>query len=668
MNNEVYEDDVNSVAGYDERAAHQEPDFLVLEERIMFDGAMGAEAVDAAVDHAADAPSDPEPTADLEAAAAAVSIPASDQSEIYFIDSGVDNPDDLIAAIPDGAEVVVLDGSSDGLVQIASVLDGRSDLDAIHILSHGAPGEITLGNTTLDAASIDGHHADELATIKSALSDSADILIYGCDFGQDEATLAALAEATGADVAASDDDTGHADLGGDWDLEVASGEIETEGLEATEWSGTLDLVAEHDRFSGLVDYAATGGSLRAEPNTGNSAALNPTSTGELLLPAGITGSDVVGAYLYWAGSGNTIDTQVSLNGQLVTAQETHTAEYNPTERYFAGRADVTSIIQANGAGVYTFGGLTVDNGPPFSTFSTVMAGWSMTVVYRDSSLTANQSVVLLDGLELLLNDGIRTPSTTVDIQGLEITSDSGRLTTTVYEGDAATSTAETIRVNNADVGGTGIWNSVSNTPGVGNGAPAYGLDIETFDLSGLVSVGDTSVEVEISTGSNDQVLITNTVLTFESNLPPVGVDDTISVTEDTPTTQNVLANDTDNEGDPLTVSTVTAAMIDTNGDGTSDPLTLGAPTALTDSGGNPIGTITVAMNGNVTFDPAPDYNGPIPDLTYTPSDGTVDGNPATVSFGSITPVADIVDDSASTAEDTPVNTDVLANDGFTDPG
>ena len=44
MNNEVYEDDVNSVAGYDERAAHQEPDFLVLEERIMFDGAMGAEA------------------------------------------------------------------------------------------------------------------------------------------------------------------------------------------------------------------------------------------------------------------------------------------------------------------------------------------------------------------------------------------------------------------------------------------------------------------------------------------------------------------------------------------------------------------------------------------------------------------------------------------------
>ena len=85
MNNEVYEDDVNSVAGYDERAAHQEPDFLVLEERIMFDGAMGAEAVDAAVDHAADAPSDPEPTADLEAAAAAICSTLRASTGLYIV-------------------------------------------------------------------------------------------------------------------------------------------------------------------------------------------------------------------------------------------------------------------------------------------------------------------------------------------------------------------------------------------------------------------------------------------------------------------------------------------------------------------------------------------------------------------------------------------------------
>ncbi len=80
----------------------------------------------------------------------------------------------------------------------------------------------------------------------------------------------------------------------------------------------------------------------------------------------------------------------------------------------------------------------------------------------------------------------------------------------------------------------------------------------------------------------------------------------------------MLPNDTDVEGNPLTI---TSASIDTDGDGIADPLVLGTPTAITDLGGNPIGTLTVAANGDVTFDPAPNYTGPIPSLTYTP-DGT----------------------------------------------
>ena len=48
---------------------------------------------------------------------------------------------------------------------------------------------------------------------------------------------------TGADVAASDDVTGHADLGGDWDLEVYSGTVEVRSVVtpfgASAWHGTL---------------------------------------------------------------------------------------------------------------------------------------------------------------------------------------------------------------------------------------------------------------------------------------------------------------------------------------------------------------------------------------------------------------------------------------------
>src|SRR6056297_1124183 len=218
MSDEVNKNDVTSAADHDELAAHHEPDFMALEERIMFDGAMGAEAVDAAADRVLDETPEPQTTPDLEAAASAVAFTPPDRSEIYFIDSGIDDYESMIDAIPNGAEVVVLDSDSDGVEQMASVLDGRSDIDAIHILSHGSSGEIALGNATLDASGIAGIYSDELAVIGSALSDEADILIYGCDVGQDESILSALADVTGADVAASDDPTGAETRGGDWDL------------------------------------------------------------------------------------------------------------------------------------------------------------------------------------------------------------------------------------------------------------------------------------------------------------------------------------------------------------------------------------------------------------------------------------------------------------------
>ena len=82
-------------------------------------------------------------------------------------------------------------------------------------------------------ASMQGQYADELAIINQALTDEADWLIYGCNFGegvigQEAATL--LAELTGAEIAASNDLTGSTELGGDWDLEYRTGAIETQQI------------------------------------------------------------------------------------------------------------------------------------------------------------------------------------------------------------------------------------------------------------------------------------------------------------------------------------------------------------------------------------------------------------------------------------------------------
>ncbi|MBI1291051.1 DUF4347 domain-containing protein, partial [bacterium] len=231
-------------------------EFRELEPRIAFDAALGAAIVDVLGDappefhdgagdhsgatggHFADAVHSAEPLVD----AGDIAGP----SQIVFIDSRVEDAGDLLAGIDPSADIVFLDPDRDGVEQIAEVLASRSDVEAIHILAHGGSGHLTLGSGELNVDTIDGVHAGRLGEIGASLSANADILIYGCDFaaGQDGlAAVSALAEITGADIAASDDVTGHSSLGGDWDLEFEVGEIEARlavlESQASNWRHTL---------------------------------------------------------------------------------------------------------------------------------------------------------------------------------------------------------------------------------------------------------------------------------------------------------------------------------------------------------------------------------------------------------------------------------------------
>jgi hypothetical protein len=101
-------------------------------------------------------------------------------SELVVIDAGVADPDTLIAALPPGTAVLLLDPGRDGLEQIAAALQGRTGLTALHIVSHGAPGQIVLGSTLLGATTL-AAHADALAALGAALAEHGDLLLYGCD-------------------------------------------------------------------------------------------------------------------------------------------------------------------------------------------------------------------------------------------------------------------------------------------------------------------------------------------------------------------------------------------------------------------------------------------------------------------------------------------------------
>ena len=176
---------------------------------------------------------------------AATEAAQTHRQEIVFIDAGIDNAEQLLDALDrdrSALQVIWLDPNANGIDQISAALAGRSDIGAIHILSHGANGQVMLGNSTVDSATLT-QRADTITGWRSALTDDADILLYGCDVAGDAAGLTfieSLARLTGADVAASEDLTG---TGGDWVLERQIGAIDSIALSSMRWQGALGVTA-----------------------------------------------------------------------------------------------------------------------------------------------------------------------------------------------------------------------------------------------------------------------------------------------------------------------------------------------------------------------------------------------------------------------------------------
>ena len=160
---------------------------------------------------------------------------SGDIGEIMFIDPLIGGFETLLRGLPASIETLVLDPEQDGVRQMTQTLRRYRGVPAIHILSHGGPGTLALGGSALHASPLDARARKLAAALNAALAEDGDILIYGCNFGTGTTgrlAVQALARATGADVAASDDLTGNAALGGDWDLEVTEGNVAVQPLAA----------------------------------------------------------------------------------------------------------------------------------------------------------------------------------------------------------------------------------------------------------------------------------------------------------------------------------------------------------------------------------------------------------------------------------------------------
>lgn len=200
----------------------------VLEPRVMFDAA----AVETLATVTADATPEPVPAVDTSVLFDAPAV--TGLREAYVIDTSVQGYEALLAQVPAGAELFLIDASKPGLEQLNTALaSAGGSFDAIHVISHGTGGSLKLGSDIISNATLDSY-ATALQTLGDHLTAEGDLLLYGCDIAgtADGATfLAELSTLTGADVAASTDAT--AGPNGDVDLEALAG---TGSLETNPWA------------------------------------------------------------------------------------------------------------------------------------------------------------------------------------------------------------------------------------------------------------------------------------------------------------------------------------------------------------------------------------------------------------------------------------------------
>ncbi|MEG4959356.1 MULTISPECIES: DUF4347 domain-containing protein, partial [unclassified Microcoleus] len=157
----------------------------------------------------------------------AVGTLGTEISEIVFIDTAVADYQSLVAGVKPGIATVILDSKQDGIAQISEYIADCQEVSALHVICHGSPGSLQLGTAQLSLDTLNAY-ASELQKWGASLSAKAEILLYGCSVaaGWGKAFVEQISHLTKAKIAASTTLTGSAALGGDWQFQATTGEIE----------------------------------------------------------------------------------------------------------------------------------------------------------------------------------------------------------------------------------------------------------------------------------------------------------------------------------------------------------------------------------------------------------------------------------------------------------
>lgn len=484
--------------------------------------------------------------------------------EIVFIDSTVSHLDTLLAAIQPGIETVVLSGERHATAEMADLLLGRSGLEAIHVIAHGQPGEVSFGSGAVSLETLDDEAAD-LGAIGSALGEHGQLLLWSCGTGEGKrgATFVdALARAVRATVSAATGLVGSAELGGRWELDLPSKAVTAQVPLTTAGRAAycavlgankiaFDLNSNTIGSNGAVEYVEQGTAIFLAANATVTASGN--FHGLSLTVSGLLSGDVVSL-----ATGNGI----SISGSNIFIGSKNVGSFsggnNPanfviifTEK--AGAEDVASII-------HRISYFQTSDSPVSHSLTFDLAGLTVmddikVIAVNDAAIisgTTSGAVLEAGGVS---NATLGTPTAT------------GTLTATDVDNPADTFQAVAAGASSAGGYGTyamtagGVWAYTLD-----NGSPTVQALNETGTLTDTFTVhsGDgTAMTVTVTiNGANDAAVIADTSIGAVTEAGGVA-----NGTAGTPTATGTLtASDVDNT--PNTFMAVAACAASTGGYGT----------------------------------------------------------------------------------------------------
>ncbi|BBC23127.1 haemagglutination activity domain protein [Pseudanabaena sp. ABRG5-3] len=587
-----------------------------------------------------------------------------------FIDSTVKDYQTLIDGTNGGSSITVINPDQYGIQKVTETLASVTGANSLHIVSEGDVGNFWLGKDFVSTENI-ANYANELQAWKTALSPAANILLYACNLASGEngaALVQAVKNYTGHEVSASTDLTGSSNLGGNWNLEYQTGNINTgvvfnseaqnryDGRLVTFTATNINDAGAGSLRQAILDANALAGAdtIRFDPTAFNGAqaaitlastlAIN-TTTGDLNISGAfgasnvtVSGNNAVGVFDIVGNGNTTFDSLRIINGKGVNGGGitnngsgaliiiNSTISSNTATNSGGGIASngavtlTNSIVSSNaaidGGGIVSNGVVTLTNSTVSSNTATnngggIISNGAVTLTNSTvSSNTANTGGGIISNGAVTLTNSTVSSNTAIDGGG-------------IFGGGAVTLTNSTVSDNTATNDGGGIVSTgavtLTNSTVSGNRANTGG---------GIVSTGAvtlTNSTVSGNTATNDGGGIVSNAVTL--------------------TNSTVSGNTANNGGGivstglvTLTNSTVSGNTANTNGGGiVSNAVTLTNSTVssntATNGGGIVSNGVVTLTNSTVSSNTANTGGGGIVSNAVTLTNSTVSSNRANIGGG-----------------------------------